>query len=317
MENSNPLNKRLMIIDYEKFRRKIRELGIEQVADKIAFSEETVKKWIYNDATIISENIQLICDTYNMKPEDLGAEWVEEKKYKKAMFSDRLKNLIEEKGLKNSDLAKKIGVENGSVSNWLNKEMDSLPRFNKLRDLATFFKVPMSYLLGETNVRNADDEVISTRLGMDEQIISTRKTFNDTNIMYGKKTEDAIKAEFGFNFNDILNFIGAYKELAVTFYTETERIFAYYTNSIYRGEFEHLFNEFEVNADFEGFKDVTATLFETQTVSAPYNIQPELVSKAKLHEVVDIMFDEFLKKKENEFIKRKEQEKEQEQKNKE
>lgn len=62
------------------------------------------------------------------------------------MIADKIKFLREEKGLTQSDLAKKLGITRSSVNAW---EMGiSIPSTQYLVELAYIFKVSTDYLLG-------------------------------------------------------------------------------------------------------------------------------------------------------------------------
>ena len=61
------------------------------------------------------------------------------------MFSQRLKQLRADKSINQIQLAQKMGVAQGTVGKW---ETDKrVPDANMLRKLASFFNVPIDYLL--------------------------------------------------------------------------------------------------------------------------------------------------------------------------
>lgn len=69
-------------------------------------------------------------------------------------FSERLKELRLEFGITQQDLANVIGITEGAVRKYENNS--GKPRNSNLEQLAKFFNVSVSYLLGETNIRSAN-----------------------------------------------------------------------------------------------------------------------------------------------------------------
>ncbi len=64
-------------------------------------------------------------------------------------FSTILKDLREEKGLSQRDLAKKLKVSNVSVSNW-EKDLKK-PQYENIKLIAEYFGVSCDYLMGNEN----------------------------------------------------------------------------------------------------------------------------------------------------------------------
>jgi transcriptional regulator with XRE-family HTH domain len=62
------------------------------------------------------------------------------------MFKNRLKELRQEKGIGQVELAKKIGVSKGVISFWENGLRE--PNMHSLILLAQFFEVTIDYLVG-------------------------------------------------------------------------------------------------------------------------------------------------------------------------
>lgn len=69
-----------------------------------------------------------------------------------AEFSERLKMLRKEKGLKQDEFAKTIGVSSSSVSNW--ERGVRKPEYDGFEKLASFFGVSLGYLLGSSDDRH-------------------------------------------------------------------------------------------------------------------------------------------------------------------
>lgn len=70
---------------------------------------------------------------------------MEVKDYKQ-IFKDRLEDLMKDKDLNSTKLAKHTGIPRGSISNWLNKKRTI--QIDALCVLADFFGVTTDYLLG-------------------------------------------------------------------------------------------------------------------------------------------------------------------------
>lgn len=92
-------------------------------------------------------------------------------------FSTRLRKLRDELGLSQTELANKIGVSYQAIQKYeLNK---GKPRAKNIEALANFFHVSISYLLGESNLRQGDK--ISTIM---EELTPSRQ---DKTIDYAEK----------------------------------------------------------------------------------------------------------------------------------
>lgn len=68
------------------------------------------------------------------------------------MLPQRLKELRTEAGLTQKEIAEKIHVGQNSYSNWENGNRK--PTAEITSKLADFFKVPIDYLLGKSDIRN-------------------------------------------------------------------------------------------------------------------------------------------------------------------
>ena len=67
----------------------------------------------------------------------------------KEIFAERLKNLIDEKGLNFQKFSKEIGIPNSTISDWLNKKTTAT--IENIPKIALFFGVTTDYLLGLEN----------------------------------------------------------------------------------------------------------------------------------------------------------------------
>lgn len=71
----------------------------------------------------------------------------------KLLFSSNLSRLIEERNLKQSEIAEYIGVSPQTFNTWV--KGIAFPRMGKVQKIADFFNVPKSYLIEE----HPDDEL--------------------------------------------------------------------------------------------------------------------------------------------------------------
>ena len=64
------------------------------------------------------------------------------------MFYDKFKLLCDKKGVSCNRAAKEIGLSDATPTKW--KKTGATPSTETMRSIATYFNVPMSYLLGDT-----------------------------------------------------------------------------------------------------------------------------------------------------------------------
>ncbi|PEF14602.1 hypothetical protein CON87_34240, partial [Bacillus cereus] len=91
-------------------------------------------------------------------------------------FSERLKELRLEFGITQQDLASVIGVTEGAIRKYENNS--GKPRSSNLEQLAKFFNVSVSYLLGETNIKSGseiDDVMEKLNVPRQEETLSFAK----------------------------------------------------------------------------------------------------------------------------------------------
>ena len=70
-------------------------------------------------------------------------------------FSERLKELREEKGISQTELGDELGVSRSSISFY--EKSVRVPDIEFLEKAATFFSVPVDYLLGRSNAKSTDN----------------------------------------------------------------------------------------------------------------------------------------------------------------
>ncbi|MDD4110234.1 MAG: helix-turn-helix transcriptional regulator [Clostridia bacterium] len=65
---------------------------------------------------------------------------------RKCLFAERIRELREQKGLKQNELAKILGFGLSAISDWETRGKE--PSFSTLMELSIIFGVPSDYLLG-------------------------------------------------------------------------------------------------------------------------------------------------------------------------
>ncbi len=89
-------------------------------------------------------------------------------------ISQRIFGIMEEKHLKQSDLANYIGVANSSVSDW--KKKGSTPSADKIVKISEFLNVSIDYLLGRTENQNGVTQVNTGDVGNHSNMNNSSKT---------------------------------------------------------------------------------------------------------------------------------------------
>jgi MerR family transcriptional regulator, light-induced transcriptional regulator len=89
-----------------------------------------------------------------------------------AEFASRLKVLRKEKGIRQVDLAKEMGVAQTTIANY--EQHSRFPDENALRNIANYFEVSLDYLLGQSDSRHLEN----TRTGSWIDINTNGKTLS-------------------------------------------------------------------------------------------------------------------------------------------
>lgn len=126
-------------------------------------------------------------------------------------FCDILKQLIKENGLSDNKLAKRTGLNRSTIERY-KKDPNSSPVLKHVITLANYFNVSVSYIVGETDVKEADDIVIGDNLGIDHRTIQNLKKINEINL------------EFDNNYKDLLSDVLTNPNLYNTLIQETDII---------------------------------------------------------------------------------------------
>lgn len=66
--------------------------------------------------------------------------------------------LLDEKGLKNADIARETGISNMTLSDW--KKGKSTPKQDKLMKIADYFGVTVEYLMTGENSKHSDEDTL-------------------------------------------------------------------------------------------------------------------------------------------------------------
>ncbi len=85
-------------------------------------------------------------------------------------FSERLLNLIKEKGITNKKMLDDLNINKNAIVSWVKR--DNTPHGETLRKIAEYFNVSTDYLLGKTDIKKSvtrDDDGFSE---LDMKIIS-------------------------------------------------------------------------------------------------------------------------------------------------
>ncbi len=103
----------------------------------------------------------------------------------KKSFGNILKMLIDENNLDNSKLSRKTKIDRNYIACYI-KGTKEVP-LTHLITLANFFDVSVSYLIGETEIRNANDICMGEELGLNDEGIDNLKTIKGINEKYNNK----------------------------------------------------------------------------------------------------------------------------------
>ena len=236
------------IQNYDLFRQKIRELGEPtEVAKRLKVHPSTVSKWTI-DGVPNQNNIRKILTEYNLTCEQLGIKRIKQKD----SFSTRLKYLINEANLKQSEFAKDININPGTLSNLINDTYE--PSFQLIEKIADYFDVNVLYLMGKTNVRNPNNVELTQILNVGEELIETLKS-ESPNATRSFLNMSLSAEELGEDYYDLKDFL-INKELLAVLKEEVDRIISYSSNDNYYADFEDVINEREVYSQATSYTEI-------------------------------------------------------------
>lgn len=99
------------------------------------------------------------------------------------IWTQRLRAILEERNMKQSELAEMSGVSASSISDWIGGNVKREPKVKSLKDIADALGVSMDYLMGADECTSAKNEEIHKKTGLSDKAIKNlvrlhRKTKN-------------------------------------------------------------------------------------------------------------------------------------------
>ena len=133
-------------------------------------------------------------------------------------WSNRLHLLLEEKHLTQASFAKELKekynlrVSQKTISNWLSlKRVQGIKKEFKIPDgdtlvcIANYFNTTISYLIGDTSARNAQNQIVADDLNLSDQAIDNLKMFRN-GIAYPENKDNPIVYKFEEERNPLNDF---------------------------------------------------------------------------------------------------------------
>lgn len=140
-------------------------------------------------------------------------------------WSSRLHLLLEEKHLTQASFAKELKekynlrVSQKTISNWLSlKRVQGIKKEFKIPDgdtlvcIANYFNTTISYLIGDTSARNAQNQIVADDLNLSDQAIDNLKMFRN-GITYPEDKSNPIVYKFEEERNPLNDFFSNYNFL--------------------------------------------------------------------------------------------------------
>lgn len=142
-----------MISDNLKRLRIERGLTQQQVGEQLGTSKQAYSYWESGQHTPRFETIKKLANIFGVTTEKITEDYAQPyDESETASFTERLISLRKEKGVNQTEIAKGLHISQQSYSQW--ESGDRSPSQKTLEKLAKFFNVSVSYLLGETSIRN-------------------------------------------------------------------------------------------------------------------------------------------------------------------
>ena len=109
-------------------------------------------------------------------------------------FGKRLKLLIKEENISPEQLGKKSGVDKSRIYKYIDEYIDDNidTKTSTIIKLSNSLNTSVSYLIGETDVRNADDTALGKRFNIDGQVIENLEKIKKINEKYENKYSDLL-----------------------------------------------------------------------------------------------------------------------------
>jgi transcriptional regulator with XRE-family HTH domain len=92
-------------------------------------------------------------------------------------FPARLRQLMEETGSSQQDVANYVGVTRQAVAQW--KDGKTIPDMYSFKKVAEFFSVPFSYLYGDSDSRQAQNMHLEETLGLSDDAIEMLQSYKE------------------------------------------------------------------------------------------------------------------------------------------
>lgn len=142
-----------MISDNLKRLRIERGLTQQQVGEQLGTSKQAYSYWESGQHTPRFETIKKLANIFGVTTEKITEDYAQPyNESETASFTERLKELRKEKGLNQIEIANYFGTSQPAYQAW--ESGRRTPAQKSLEKLAKFFNVSVSYLLGETSIRN-------------------------------------------------------------------------------------------------------------------------------------------------------------------
>lgn len=147
-------------------------------------------------------------------------------------FPSRLRQLMEETGSSQHDVANYVGVTRQAVAQW--KDGKTIPDMYSFKKVADFFGVPFSYLYGDTDSRQAENMHLEETLGLSDDAIEMLQSCKErlvpldggNYIPWGKLVSMLVASnEFGHSVELLQNGALAYRNYEKHHESDTDDVF--------------------------------------------------------------------------------------------
>lgn len=283
-----------------------------KIARKIHVSKSAVCKWLNEKSLPSSNNLGKILEVYHLKAEDIGVEVLELPN--KTDFTSRFNELLKENKTNYKDLAKETkkwkkdtkdgnSFSKNAIYKW--SKGITTPNLDTIKLLANHFDVSLSYLLGETNIRNANNEVIANELNLTESSVQSLRDYSpkeeitlyDDSTTPLKKTEQEAEQEAtgdDGDYFDIINYFLNRKEWLQVLRIEAGIL-------VHEKEIEESLLNSKTNKKIKPsetyFSKINEIELFSQATTHPFPITPKELSYLRINKVIDNIFDDYVKAK--------------------
>ena len=257
----------------------------KDIAKKLKVNPSCVSNWISGKRIPTPDNILRILEVYKDKitPEQLGVKIYNTEN--NISFTSRLQELLHEYNLSHKNFSDDIGCSEGSISKWIK---GTIPPLKTVFDIADYFDVSALYVLGQTNIRNANNEDISQILQCSEHLLEFIRddTPNSERTFMGMKMTAEELEEKYFDLKEVV--LGDVL-LLPTLKAECDRIISYYTGNTYYNKFEETINQTDIIS---------------QSTEQPVRFEIEQLAHSNISTAISIAFDKYINIKLTEIYKK-------------